>query len=1152
MKRIIGTVRDLDNNIVKYRLVDTERNGYGDVSEKDLCNIKHVANLVVRNKKINTSDCDIDSFPCAVIDGSGTIVAADKSALMVVDIHGDDVTVCNIEGRTGTMKMSDMINKVKTFVNADVSDNRIIFKKNKLSSDGLFDELMALETKPLNSLYTNTRYCINERNIPNEVTQMDIALYLPKKDIHPAEFDPNSYSFEIVDVENRKELRKYIGKMYRGKVIIPDGVTHICTRAFEGAPCKEVVMPDSVVYLGDMAFMGSYVEKVHISKNITAIPLQCFYESKLVEIDLTYITSIDNMAFGKCNIQIVDIKAPIIQIGFKAFYRCRELREFKHPGTLQKIRHHAFALCVMLTQFDLSSVTTIEAHAFEDSGILNATVRGEVGYLQNGTFGNYIRDITIQDGLTKIAAGSGCNKEDGITWTIPNSVTNIGKGTFTDRDTVICFRKSVAASAALIDGAKIIYLDEIEPGSIPTIFFKAALIDKSIDDILRETLHKMLSTVTVMNEVPDEELQQFKVDESKLVRANIPESIFNLIDEDSFKSGKYADDKDIKKESIKFKCILEHLYRSSKGDILPFSNIMLDFSSTFYVEDFDSVSCLYTDGMSSVYKITYRDNKYDSVYSSFIVAKTYDTLRYICMANKNNDFMCESRNIADLSTFFNILTPGDTIGYSCVVNGKVYNDVAAQSDKKIEVIDNGRSTTEYMKMNLYQAMRYSGITFKLDSNLFAIILPYNRKVIKCASLGKTTWQNEKEDSYKIVQCTISSIEDLDNNTVFDYESTLKSNNSGELIKKLRKLSKSEYEDYKRSYSHIYEAEHSMYRYASDYAHENEFEDIYDTDLEFILKLLQTSLFEERPDSWLEGAIGKTIVEDVESSFEIADGSVIYQYRTVKKTALRNKLITGGDNKLYVFEVVDASGINAGVYISKYDIRTLVNMCLSMNKLDESKDKRIFEDNTKFDTCEWDDIIEVTQLGKDCAFGRKRGSDANVMENGGKFILAVYKPNGLYYIGVKVYRYKTNKFIPLILIGEKEVAFDFISQSNIFGPNMEGMEFLFKAGMAAYVKYVINDLNESFNRQVSYTEYNSLLEAKKMYTSGISDIEAYDSLDLPEVLKRCMGYIVPGKDYYRHIEDYDDKDTEDDDDFDIDESDLGLDNDFDIDESELNY
>ena len=1155
--------------------MSTNKLGYRDLTIDELKSIGGISNISINGGRVSTTDCDIMELPHVVIDGSGNVVSSSHTnAIILAEVRGDSALIFNQDGKCAVHPISELIAKVKdNIVNANIVDGKISFKSKTKRSGGLFKALMDTETCSVEIAGVTTRTYTKALGVPDNIVYSDYDLYLEGIVRDPSEFDPSRYSLEIVDIDGRKELRKFIGANYEGRVDIPDGVTHICKEAFMGATCTEVTMTDSVIYLGDRAFADSNVEVVKLSKNVIAIPLECFKSSRLMEINLENITSIDNLAFAKTLICKVNIEAPIKQVGFKAFQGCKYLRQFKHAGTLEKVRHDAFAGCVRLCDFDFSSVKAIEAHAFMDTGLRYVTISGDVGHLKGSTFTGAIEEITILDGLykiddfaaysvkdqTKVTEEDEHNKK--IVWTVPDSVTNIGNAAFRPIDTVVCSRKSVAAAAAILADASIIYTDELDKASIPTVIHKAKMLNMSIDDILRKSIEKMLSYLNEQGSCGE-----YEVDNTKVLRANITDPIFKLLPDKRFKSGKYATDEDIVNENAKFRCILEHLYRSSAICGFPFDKRVVSLASTFYVKGsyIDKFSkkrsrknketgleCLYNDGISSVYRVVYVDSKDETVTSSFLVAKTYDTLRYICMDNKYTDFLCESKYLTNIKSLLEVIRPGDTIGHSCVIQGIKYSNIDYLSNKQITVVINGEEQTQSLRMNLYQALRYGGITVRLDNNSFAIILPSERKVIKCAQLGKNTWQNEKEDSYLATQCTIESIEDLDNNTIFDYKSTVNSTNCGELINRFRKLGVNNYDEYKDGYSHIYEVSSSIYKDASIYAYKNNMDNINSIDLEFMLMLLQSSLFEERPESWIENSIGKTIIAAGEHEFELSDGSTIYQYTTAKKTRLSSKIMVGGDNKMYVFEVADSAGIVVGVYISKYDIRTLVNMCLSMNTVSKANTKMIFIDKTKFDTCEWNDVVEIAELyrGELIKLGRYIS---------GKLILAVYKPNGLYYIGMKVYKYNLNSFIPLMMVGELDVALRLIALSNSLGAGNDSTSFLIRAGSGAIIKSPLYDASHSYVYSNTFDgEHAELLKARKLCIEGISDIDEYTKLDIPESLKRSLGYLVVGKNYYttideEHIEDIEDIEIEmDDEDFglddidlDLDDDDLGLDDDLD--------
>ncbi len=1089
----------------KFRILDTDTGKVSDIPESNLKskNIQ-IRNLAISDKRIDFIEGKEDKYP--LISDSGV------SNNIPIIISSDKYTVMsNYEGRVVKILTRDLLKKVKYFSNATVNGHKIEISKaqqnGKSSKVNYLDLILNAKDVPIDIQSFDMRDHYKDMGISDNVYKSPDRVFNTYSDGNKITNDTSAYSFEIVKVEDRVELRSYKGDNYTGLVVIPDKVTHICKAVFRKATATELIMPDTVIYLGENCFEYSKFKKIKLSKSVTAIPYCCFFDSDIQEINLENITSIDNMSFTKSKIREVRLLAPVIQIGYEAFKDCTSLEIFEHAKTIKKIRHNAFEGCIKLSYFDFESVTTIEQYAFSKTGLKKAILNGEIGYLQSSTFTGDIEEIQLLEGFEKVSAGAVSNVENKpITWTMPKSVKNIEKGAFTSQDIVMCYRKTIAASQAILAESQIVYLDDLDKSSIPNIIKKAEMLDTSVAEILENTLKKILNK--------GEFNKEYEIDESRLVRENIPSSILDLLGDD-FSSKKYADDFDIANEKPKFKCILQHLSKVSKFDVFPFTSTILKLKDTFRIsKKKNKFEVLYDDEVSTVMRITFVDNKFTSIDSSFIVAKTYDTLRYICMDNRYTDIMCENSDIYDLTELLKVLRPGDTIGLSSVISGVKYPEIYAKSDKEIEIKSNGRKITRKLEMNIYQALRYSSVTLKLDNNGIALLIPGNNVVIRCASLGKTVWLNEKEETYKSLQCTIESIEDISNNTVFDYESTYNSNSYGPLLKRFRLMNQSEYDKYIETYSHIYEAEQSMYKHAGDYAYEHAMKKVEDADLTFMLTLFKTSLFEERQESWLEDSKGKTIVADAKHEFELSDGSILYQYRAVRKTALRNKLMSGGDRKLYIFELVDSYGICAGVYLSLYDITTLASMCTEINDIDLDNyktlmDKRIFENTERFDVVDYNLIIEVASLCRD--------NEYVYDESRIKFILAVFKPNGLYYIGVKIEYGKSYRFIPVIQVGEMDVALGFIEDSNKYGASNDSMLYLYKATTMILSSYSRERLGKNSFSYKDKSYYLGLLKARELCIKGVSDIASYSGLGLPEVLKRSLGYNTKGRDLYKKPE-----------------------------------
>ena len=322
----IATIRNKAGDILKYRMLDTSANRCQDISKKQIggyIQSNNVRNLDLSGDKLRCLEGNINEYP---IIKAGTL----KNNIAIIISTGSEVCIANYEGKVVTLPYNVLTQKISNFANgtADAISTDITIVDTINTSDtgttgitqakpsGNIDYLSIVMEAPvpqINLQGFNVREHYKEMGISDNVYRDASSVYKIKgnRSAKQIENDESAYSFDIVQLSDRVELRGYTGNGYRGLVKIPDKVTHICKNVFNKARAEEIEMPNSVVFIGEYAFSNSHVKKVKLSPNVTAIPLACFFNSDLEEIDLTNITSIDNMAFCGCNIQEVKLVAPV-------------------------------------------------------------------------------------------------------------------------------------------------------------------------------------------------------------------------------------------------------------------------------------------------------------------------------------------------------------------------------------------------------------------------------------------------------------------------------------------------------------------------------------------------------------------------------------------------------------------------------------------------------------------------------------------------------------------------------------------------------------------------------------------------------------------------------------------------------------------------
>lgn len=266
------------------------------------------------------------------------------------------------------------------------------------------------------------------------------------------------------------------GARFEGDVVLPQGITHVGSYAFENCTrITSVTLPEGVTRIGNSAFLGcAALTAISLPGSVSSIGEWAFsncgslaaiqlpqglktLESRvLCSCDgLTHVTvpegvvRIKESAFQDCrNLSQITLPQSLIHIGASAFADCPKLTQVTLPQGLLRLEKEAFANCVGLSAITLpEDLVEIGENAFlhtayeEDAGNWEDGVLYLGSHLisaKNLTLGAY----TVKDGTRCIAdnAFEGCRSI--YTITLPEGVTSIG---------ALAFAQSTCASINLPD-----------------------------------------------------------------------------------------------------------------------------------------------------------------------------------------------------------------------------------------------------------------------------------------------------------------------------------------------------------------------------------------------------------------------------------------------------------------------------------------------------------------------------------------------------------------------------------------------------------------------------------------------------------------------------------------------------------------------------
>ena len=273
----------------------------------------------------------------------------------------------------------------------------------------------------------------------------------PKEEVWSTEVTEEDLKNVVEDefgVKYSRDWKRLLRAPYRlrGEYSIREGVKVIGDKAFWC--CGSLIsinIPNSVSTIGDKAFWccGSLIS-INIPNSVSTIGDEAFSEcNSLTSINIpNSVTTIGNEAFWACKSLIsINIPNSVTTIGEYAFFDCKSLTSINIPNSVTTIGEGAFADCESLTSISIpSSVVTIignpfccwhgilnnESKAFidEDHVLFNKNKTTLIAYRAKET--NY----TIPNSVTTIGKSAFSNCRSLTSINIPNSVTTIEERAF--------------------------------------------------------------------------------------------------------------------------------------------------------------------------------------------------------------------------------------------------------------------------------------------------------------------------------------------------------------------------------------------------------------------------------------------------------------------------------------------------------------------------------------------------------------------------------------------------------------------------------------------------------------------------------------------------------------------------------------------------
>lgn len=216
-------------------------------------------------------------------------------------------------------------------------------------------------------------------------------------------------------------------------ITLPNSIKSIGAEAFrECILIKSLVIPEGVTEIEELTFYNcKALSDLQIKGPITKIGKSAFShcENLTTLPNISHVTQIGDFAFEECPIESANIPNAVKEIGYKAFGKCKQLKEVTIPNSVEVLQ--GFSDCPMLGYVYISnsvkkigefnncpnlkinrlpdSLDTIYSEAFSKSGITSVNIPAKVKFIGSKAFNRckYLSSIEVDSRNKKYSSLDG-------------------------------------------------------------------------------------------------------------------------------------------------------------------------------------------------------------------------------------------------------------------------------------------------------------------------------------------------------------------------------------------------------------------------------------------------------------------------------------------------------------------------------------------------------------------------------------------------------------------------------------------------------------------------------------------------------------------------------------------------------------------------